>query len=128
LGFSTVPPHLTGQVPIASLRDLIGICRALYVAWQAQGMGPVELDELAQVGRDLRAALELARRTKPDTVGHRAAWSRADEATRRLGHLVSALEPLRPTIEAASRRVCAGTGSRELDEREQKKRHARLRG
>jgi hypothetical protein len=115
-------------LPLASLRDLIGICRALYLAWQAQGVGPVELDELAQVGRDLRAALDLARRTQADTVGHRAAWARSEEATRRLGYLVSALEPLRPTIEAAARRVRADSLPRELDERERRKKHSRMRG
>jgi len=122
-----LPPPREAPIPIEALRDLIGLCRALYLAWRTNGAGPVELDELASIGRDLRSALKLAKSTKPDTVGHRAAWSRAEDATRRLGHVVSALEPLKPTVEAASRRVCGERGQGLLDEREAKKRHARMR-
>ncbi len=122
-----MPPTTSGKLPFEALRDLIGVCRALYSAWRRSGAGPVELDELAAIGSELRAALELARQTKPDTIGHRAAWSRAEAATKRPGHLVSALEPLRPTIAAASERVCGATRVTALDEREAKKRHARMR-
>jgi hypothetical protein len=122
-----VRPTTSGSVPFEALRDLIGVCRALYAAWRRSGAGPVELDELVEIGKELGAALDLARKTKPDTVGHRAAWSRAEAATRRHGHLVSALEPLRPTIAAASERVCGTTRVVALDEREAKKRHARMR-
>ena len=120
-------PTTSGKLPLEALRDLLGVCRALYTAWRRSGAGPVELDELAAIGKELGAALELAKKTKPDTVGHRAAWSRAEAATRRLGHLVGALEPLRPTIAAASERVCGTTRVTALDEREAKKRHARMR-
>lgn len=120
-------PTTSGRLPLEALRDLLGVCRALYTAWRRSGAGPVELDELAAIGKELGAALELAKKTKPDTVGHRAAWSRAEAATRRLGHLVGALEPLRPTIAAASERVCGTTRLAALDEREAKKRHARMR-
>jgi hypothetical protein len=122
-----VSPKQNSRIPLSALRDLIGICRALYAAWRTNGAGPVELDELAEIGRELSAALELARKTKPDTLGHRAAWSRAESATKRLGHLVGALEALRPTIDAATARVCGAATPRLLDEREAKKRHSRLR-
>lgn len=125
-----MPPKLTEQLPLGAVRDLIGICRALYVAWKAQGVGPVELEELSAIGRELGAALKLGRQTKPDSIGHRAAWSRAEQATKRLGQLVSELERLRPTVLAASDRVCnsaSGAGSRLLAAREAKKKHARMR-
>lgn len=122
-----MPPNQTSRLPLSALRDLIGICRALYAGWRTNGAGPVELDELSDIGRELSAALELARRTEPDTIGHRAAWSRAEAATQRLGHLVGALEALRPTIDAATARVCGSSPPRLLDEREAKKRHARMR-
>lgn len=123
----TMPPRADAQIPLEALRDLVGVCRALYAAWKSSGMGPVELEELAGIGRDLCAALELAQKTRPDTVGHRAAWSRAELATQRLGHLVSLLEPLRPTIAAASQRVCGGDTESSLDRREAKKKHRRMR-
>jgi hypothetical protein len=103
-----VPPKLNGPIPLEALRDLIGICRALYAAWKASGAGPIELDELLEVGKDLREAYRLARNTPPNTLGHRAAWSRAEAATQRLGHLVSELERLQPVVAAATRRVLAG--------------------
>ncbi|HET9959682.1 MAG TPA: hypothetical protein VFQ61_34555 [Polyangiaceae bacterium] len=121
-------PKLDGPLPIEALRDLLGICRALYAAWKESGVGPVELDELGEIGRELRAALKLARTTQPNTIGHRAAWSRAEQATARLGHLVSTLEPLRPTVLAATRRLCGFAASRQLSQREAKKKHARMRG
>jgi hypothetical protein len=88
----SVPPKLSDPLPLVALRDLIGICRALYAAWAASGAGPIELDELMQIGKDLAEAHRLARNTESNTLGHRAAWSRAEEATRRLGHLVGELE------------------------------------
>lgn len=58
--------------------------RALRLAaWKAAGEGPVELEELRDIGKELSAAFEMARKTSPDTLGHRAAWSRA----RRRGQL-----------------------------------------
>lgn len=122
-----MPPNRDGQLPLEALRDLIGICRGVYLAWKAQGMGPIELDELASIGRELRAALALAKKTEVNTVGHRAAWSRAEAATQRLGHLIGALEPLKPTIAAATRRLNGHSGSAS-GEREAKKLHSRMRG
>jgi hypothetical protein len=115
-------------VPLVALRDLIGLCRALYTAWRTNGAGPIELDELTGIGRELRAAFELARRTKPDTLGHRAAWSRAEAAARRLGHLVGELESLRPTVTAATKRISGQPPPPTIfDEREAKRRAERTR-
>ncbi|MFZ5894740.1 MAG: hypothetical protein ACOY0T_26995 [Myxococcota bacterium] len=101
-----VPPR-DAPLPIEALRDLLGIVRALFAAWTRAKAGPIELEELAHIGRELRAALDLARKTEPGTLGHRAAWSRAEEATRLLGHLVGKLEPLHPVLEAAVQRALA---------------------
>lgn len=121
-----------GRIPIEALRDLVGICRALYAAWKKERVGPIELEELAAIGKDLNEALRLARKTEPETLGHRAAWSRAEEATRRLGHLVGKLEPLHLTLEAATERALGGRCQRgsdntTLSQREAKKKHNRMR-
>jgi hypothetical protein len=55
------------------VRDLLGIARALYAADHKRGAGAGRLAEIAAAGKDLADALELARMTEPDTVGHRAA-------------------------------------------------------
>ena len=122
-----MPPKLTEQIPLAALRDLIGICRALYAAWKDAGIGPVQLEELARIGHELGQALKLARETRPDSVGHRAAWARAEAATKRLGQLIDELEPIRPTIVAASKRVCGTSGPSAQKLREAKKKHVRMR-
>jgi hypothetical protein len=128
----TVSPNRDKQIPLEALRDLLGVCRALFAAWKASGQGPIELQELEGIGRDLAAALNLARKTKPNTVGHRAAWSRAEAATASLGHLIGSLEPLRPTVAAATGRVTGATKSETPKtpgqaEREAKKHYTRMR-
>ena len=70
-----MPPR-DAQLPLEALRDLVGIVRALFAAWTKARVGPLELEELLHIGRELRAALNLASKTQPGTVGHRAAWSR----------------------------------------------------
>jgi hypothetical protein len=120
-----------GQLPLEALRDLVGIARALYAAWKKERVGPIELEELAAAGRDLSAALDLARKTEPGSLGHRAAWSRAEDASTRLGHLVGKLEPLHRTLEAATDRALAnkagGGRALTLAERAAKKHHNRQR-
>ena len=95
-----------GQLPVEVVRDLLGICRALYAVWREHRPATEnELGELRGIGQDLRAALELAQKSKPDTVGHRAAWGKAERAMRRLGELVSDGDRLRPPIDALVRKV-----------------------
>ena len=93
------------QLPLNAVRDLIGIVRAMYFAWQERGATQEKLNELVHVGRELRQALELAARTEPDTVGHRAAWSRAERANAALCAMIAEEEAVRPVIEAAVKRV-----------------------
>lgn len=119
-------------LPTEALRDLLGIVRALFSAWTRAKVGPIELEELAHIGRELGKALELARKTEPGTLGHRAAWSRAEEATRLLGHLVGKLEPLHPVLDAAVQRALAADekhagATSVLQDRTARKAHERTR-
>lgn len=93
------------RLPGTAVRDLIGIVRALYFVWRDRGVDAARLDQLVGVGRELRDALELAERTRPDTVGHRAAWSRAERATAALCAMIGAEEPLLPAVVTAARRA-----------------------
>jgi hypothetical protein len=77
----------TKQLPRDTVRDLLGIARALYVVRENQGADQVELDRIREVSAWLVDALELAR-TAPDTLGHRAAWSKAERATATLTELL----------------------------------------
>jgi hypothetical protein len=91
--------------PAAAVRDLIGIVRAMYVAAKQAGAGKNEIARIERVGRDLSAALELAHRSGPNTIGYSAAWKRAEEAALRAGDLVDALTPAEPLLHAARSRI-----------------------
>jgi hypothetical protein len=88
-------------LPIEAVRDLLGIARAMYAAAKREGAGTPRLLELSEVGKRLKLALDLARRTPPESVGHRAAWSHAEAATGALMKMVSATTPAAPIVEAA---------------------------
>jgi hypothetical protein len=77
------------QLPRDTVRDLLGIARALYVVRDNQGAEQLELDRIREVSAWLVDALELSR-TQPDTLGHRAAWSKAERATATLTELLLA--------------------------------------
>jgi hypothetical protein len=99
-----VPPDYRAPLPLDAVRDLLAICRALYVAYRDEG--PTAAHRLAAIegiGIDLRSALDLARRCAPDTVGHRAAWGKVDRALAALAEVEDA--PLRPGLLAAVERV-----------------------
>ena len=81
--------QLDGPIPLTALRELVGVCRALYVDWTCDDKDPLDLEELAEIGLELAHALGQARSTAPDSVGHRSAWTRAEAATLRLGVLVA---------------------------------------
>jgi hypothetical protein len=68
------------QLPKETIRDLLGIARALFVVRDAERAPQAELDRIREVSAWLADALELAR-TRPDTLGHRAAWFKAERAT-----------------------------------------------
>jgi len=100
------------QLPLEVLRDLLGIARALYVAWCAQGKSPAAIADLRDVGRELNQALKLAAKTEPGTLGHCAAWDRADRATERLGRLIGSDERATTLVVAARERLLSGARSR----------------
>jgi len=94
------------QLPLEAVRDLLGIARALFAAWKRDaGVSKPDLTELAAIGKQLNDSLALACRTEPDTVGHRAAWDKAEDACARLCRLISVSMPIAPTIEAAAVRI-----------------------
>ena len=48
-----------------------------------------------------RLAVDLALEHEPGTLGHAAAWRRAEDATRELGQAVDCIMPLEPVLDAA---------------------------
>ncbi len=91
--------------PFEAVRDLLGVVRAMYGAAKGGEVGRAQLARIAKIGTDLRAALALAAESSPGTVGHRAAWARAEDATPRVGDLVDALSSAEPIVQAARARV-----------------------
>jgi hypothetical protein len=105
-----MPPSRDAAFPVEAARDLLGIVRALYTAWKAARRPVDELAELESIGRELAGALTLARRSPVPSLGHSAAWAKADAAAQRLGEIIGADVPLRPALLAASARVRSGAG------------------
>lgn len=77
----------TKQLPRDTVRDLLGIARALYFVRDGQAAERPELDRIREVSAWLVEALELSK-TAPDTLGHRAAWTKAERATATLTELL----------------------------------------
>jgi len=107
-----VLPRREGPFPFEAVRDLLGVVRAMYAAAKASGASRSELAKIARAGRDLSDAIELAVSTRPDTVGYRAAWQKAEDATRRVGDFVDALTPAEPLVVAARGRVTGAQSAR----------------
>ncbi len=105
--------------PFEAVRDLLGIVRALYQAEKQRGAGRAEIARIARIGKQLSDAIDLAVSTKEGTVGHRAAWKHAEEATRALGDVVDALTPAEPIFAAARGRVL-GTARAPRKKREER--------
>lgn len=91
--------------PLDEVRDLLGLVRAIYAAQKARGAGRIVLKRIADVGRELDEARALAVESEPGTVGHRAAWARAERATLAAGDLVSLTDGAQPIVRAAVERV-----------------------
>ena len=97
-----MPADTHGPFPFGAVRDLLGITRALYRAADGE---PQRQAELHRIGRDLRDALELARRTEEGTLGRRGAWQRAERATKALGDLVADGCAVAPLVRATAARL-----------------------
>jgi hypothetical protein len=79
-----------GQIPIESLRDLLGLARAIYATLAT--MGPAYSDQLFRlrgIGYQLTLALERAGQGGPGTFPHRAAWLISEKAVQDLGDLIA---------------------------------------
>lgn len=72
-----------------AIRDALGLVRLLYAARKTREAAlPAGSDPLVAIGRDLSAALELAR-YEEGSLGHRAALERAGKALARLADEVT---------------------------------------
>jgi hypothetical protein len=98
-------PNVQGPIPLRALRDLLGLVRVMYADAVQSHASPILLEELRGIGESLRIALDMAAKTQPNTVGHRAAWNRAEQATKELGALVGKHSSLESTVRTAGERV-----------------------
>lgn len=104
--------------PAQTVRDLIGIARLLYRTWRDANPADTRLPELVAIGKDLRAASNMAAATKPGTRRHREAWELAELATHRLGGILDAYVAVKPLVSSTFRSV---DESAEPTERETKR-------
>ena len=79
--------------------------RAIYAAQRTAGAGALVLAGIERVGRALDTALGLAARSRDGTVGMRAAWAWAEEATRNAASLVQMTDPAGAHREGRGARV-----------------------
>jgi hypothetical protein len=86
------------------VRDLVAITRALYRAeLAASSPNRRNVDELEQIGQELNLALDLGK-NEPGSLGCRAAWVWADQATTKLGELVANMH-VAPAVRATVARM-----------------------
>jgi hypothetical protein len=92
--------------PRETVRDLIGIARALYLALHA--LGPTyanQLSRVAAVGSKLARALDKASKGGPGTWNQTTAWIMAEQAAKELGELVDVYLPAKALISASGSRL-----------------------
>lgn len=92
--------------PFEAVRDLIGIARALYLAFK--GMGPAyvtHMGKVASIGNQLQRAVEKAKKGGPGTWNHTTAWLMAEQAAKDLGTLVDKYMPATVLIRASGERL-----------------------
>lgn len=98
---------ITGPLPREVVRDLLGITRSLYraeLALPPPRADALRLAQLAEIGTHFRRALDLSK-GEPNTMGHRAAWSWAEQATTALGKFVGETMPVAPAVRAAAAKL-----------------------
>ncbi len=114
--------------PFETVRDLLGILRAMYACTRKQAGAERRLALIEQVGRELGKATDMARMYPRGSLGFTAAWERAESAVRRLGELVDCTTPLEPALKVVGERITrasAGVGEsprRELRRETRRKR------
>ena len=95
-----------GPIPIDALKDLIALCRVLYVTFRGLGTGyDTQIAKLTQIGTKLQRALDKSQKGGPGTWNHRTAWMMAEEATAELGELVDVFLPAKALITASGERL-----------------------
>ena len=103
-----MPPNRRDRLPRETVRDLLGITRALYraeLALPPPRADKLRVERLEGIGKQFRLALELSAGSDPDTMGHRAAWSWAERATQALGEFVGTSTLMAPAIRAAAAKL-----------------------
>ena len=99
-----IPTRAPNPLPIETVRDLLGIVRALYALHRSKGNHGYAR-ELQGAGKRLRRALELAVR-KGDSEAHASAWRLANEAIASIARVQGPLgDDLSTAVRLASERV-----------------------
>jgi hypothetical protein len=110
-----LPTRGADPLPIETVRDLLGIVRALYALQRSKG-NQGHARELHSAGKRLRRALELVMHPG-DREAHAAAWRLADAAIASIARVQSssrAGDDLTAVVRLASERVRARSTSRQF--------------
>jgi hypothetical protein len=100
------PVSIDDPIPLDALRDLIALCRTLFVTYRGLGKGyDFQLAKLTQIGSKLSRALDKAQKGGAGTWNHRTAWIMAEDATKELGQLVDLYLPAKALITASGERL-----------------------
>lgn len=89
-------------LPTESVRDLLGVARAMYADNQGK---PHRQRALATAGKELVKAIELALAHAPGTLEHRRAWDLAESAMVVINTQYTHGAPLASTLHRAMERV-----------------------
>lgn len=97
-------------MPKDLLLDLIAITRLLYAKEQAGDGDPMKLQQIADMGRSLKIALDMAVKCEPGSMGMKVAWERADAAIETLSELLKEERalPLLQTVQARMGKIRRG--------------------
>lgn len=96
-------PKLIPKTPMPKelVMDVIAITRLLYAKEQAGDGHPVKIQEIGDIGRSLKIALDMTK-CSPGSMGQGVAWERAEAALEQLGALLKEqqVQPLLDTLGA----------------------------
>ena len=99
---ASMVPHRNDALPIESVRDLLGVVRAMYAVYQAY---PYRRRVLARAGEELKRAMALAEAHAPGTPEHRRAWDLAESAIVVIGTQHGHTDSLSTVLNGAMHRV-----------------------
>ena len=95
-----------GPLPVEVVRDLLGVARAMYAAFEK--LGPEYSEQrfrLRGVGFQLQLALDKAAQGGPGTFANRCAWLIAGKAAKDLGEIIGERVPALALIQASGERL-----------------------